>query len=290
MSKIYLLQVMFNFNNYEHHYENVYSSLELAKQVGEKWLENELRKEYEDWFEEDTNANVKRKELSKEQLFKLKTIYDFTITEFELETVEQLENKNSLPVVNNIHNSYFSNLSPAKIEHCFDYNGKEIYISGVYIYSNNGEKRVTRIMMDYEDYTNPFAGTKFKKGDIVRIKKDYDSHLGDYNFYDKLHVIMDVPHRVKNSKFFRNSYEVIVNHNIFDEGCYVDVFNEKELELYTKKLPKDSPILFLSKYFKGEIKLKNNTWKDIESGRITLNENTSFRDVPEIMKQMKGRK
>ena len=122
MSKIYLLQVMFNFNNYEHHYENVYSSLELAKQVGEKWLENELRKEYEDWFEEDTNANVKRKELSKEQLFKLKTIYDFTITEFELETVEQLENKNSLPVVNNIHNSYFSNLSPAKIEHCFYYN------------------------------------------------------------------------------------------------------------------------------------------------------------------------
>ena len=60
MSKIYLLQVMFKFNNYEHHYENVYSSLELAKQVGEKWLENELRKEYEDWFEEDTNANVKR--------------------------------------------------------------------------------------------------------------------------------------------------------------------------------------------------------------------------------------
>ena len=70
----------------------------------------------------------------------------------------------------------------------------------------------------------------------------------------------------------------------------MDVFNEKELELYTKKLPKDSPILFLSKYFKGEIKLKNNTWKDIESGRITLNENTSFRDVPEIMKQMKGKK
>ena len=54
---------MFNFNNYELHYENVYSSLELAKQVGEIWLENELRKEYEDWFEEDTNADVKRKEL-----------------------------------------------------------------------------------------------------------------------------------------------------------------------------------------------------------------------------------
>ena len=27
MSRIYLLQVMFDFNNYEHHYENVYPSL-----------------------------------------------------------------------------------------------------------------------------------------------------------------------------------------------------------------------------------------------------------------------
>lgn len=35
MSKIYLLQVMFDFNNYEHPYENVYSTLELAKQEGE---------------------------------------------------------------------------------------------------------------------------------------------------------------------------------------------------------------------------------------------------------------
>ena len=291
MNKIYLLQVMFNFNNYEHHYENVYASLELAKQVGEIWLENELRKEYEDWFEEDTNADVKRKELSKEQLFKLKTIYDFTITEFEPNAVEKLDGKNNLPVVTDgdIHNLYCSNLIPSKIEHCFDYNGKEIYISGIYIFSYNGKKRKQKVMMNYEDYMNPSAGTKFKKGDIVKIKKDYDSHLGNYNFYDKLHVITDIPRRAKNQSFFKNSYEVIVNHNSFDEGCHVDIFNERELELYTKKLPEDSPILFLSKYFKGEIKLKNSIWKDIVCGRITLNENISFRDVPEIMEQMKGK-
>lgn len=66
------------------------------------------------------------------------------------------------------------------------------------------------------------------------------------------------------------------------------MFDEKELELYTDKLPNDSPLIFLSKYFKGEIKLKNISWMDIECGRITLNENTSFRDIPEIMEQMKG--
>lgn len=290
MSKIYLLQVMFDFNNYEHHYENVYSSLELAKQVGEKWLEDELRKEYEDWFEKDKESDIPRKKLSKEQLFKLKTIYDFTITEFEPEYVDKLNDINNLQVINDfdIHDLYCADLVPTKIEHSYDYNGKEIYITGIYIFCYKGKKLERKVMVDYEDYINPSAGTKFKKGDIVKIKEDYDSHSRDYNFYDKLHVITDIPHKKKNQKFFRNSYDVIVNHNSFDEGCHVDVFNEKELELYTGELPEDSPLIFLSKYFKGELKLKNVSWMDIECGKITLNENKSFRDVPEIMEQMKG--
>ena len=290
MKKIYLLQIMFNFNNYEHHYENVYSSLELAKQVGEKWLADELRKEYEDWFEKDTESDMSRKKISKEQLFKLKTIYDFTITEFEPEYVDKLNDINNLQVITDfdIHDLYCADLVPAKIEHSYDYNGKEIYITGIYIFCYKGKRLERKVMVDYEDYINPSAGTKFKRGDIVKIKEDYDSHSRDYNFCDKLHVITDIPHKKKNQKFFRNSYDVIVNHNSFDEGCHVDVFNEKELELYTGELPEDSPLIFLSKYFKGELKLKNVSWMDIECGKITLNENKSFRDVPEIMEQMKG--
>lgn len=290
MKKVYLLKVMFNLNNYEHHYENVYSSLELAKQVGEKWLEDELRKEYEDCFDKDTDSDTPRKELSKEQLFKLKTIYDFSITGFEPEYVDKLNDINNLQVVTDfdIHDLYCADLEPAKIEHSYDYNGKEIYITGIYIFCYKGKRLERKVMVDYEDYTNPSAGAKFKKGDIVKIKKDYGSHSRDYNFYDKLHVITDIPHKKKNQKFFRNTYDVIVNHNSYDEGCHVDVFNEKELELYTGKLPKDSPLIFLSKYFRGEIELKNISWMDIECGKITLNENKSFRDVPEIIDQMKG--
>lgn len=229
MKKIYLLQVMFDFNNYEHHYENVYSSLELAKQVGEKWLEDELRKEYEDWFEVDTKTDVRRKELSKEQLFKLKTIYDFTITEFEPENVDKLNDINNLPVVTDfdIHDLYCADLVPAKIEHSYDYNGKEIYISGIYIFCYKGKRLERKVMVDYEDYTNPSAGTKFKKGDIVKIKEDYDSHSRDYNFYDKSHVITDIPHKKQNQKFFRNSYNVIVNHNSYDEGVMLMCLTKK---------------------------------------------------------------
>ena len=137
--------------------------------------------------------------------------------------------------------------------------------------------------MRYEDYINKNAGTKFKIGDIVKIK-NCDRN---YDFKDKLHVITGVPHKEKGQEFFRNTYDVIVNHNSYDEGCHVDAFNENELELYAQKLPKDSPLIFLSKYFKGEIKLKNIKWTDIECGNITLIENKSFRDIEEIMRQMR---
>ena len=77
---------------------------------------------------------------------------------------------------------------------------------------------------------------------------------------------------MKNQDLFMNNYKVIVNHNSYDEGYHRDIFHENDLELYIGNLPTDSPLVFLSKYFKGEIKLKNIKWSDIECGNITLNE------------------
>lgn len=290
MKKIYLLQVMFYFNNYEYHYENAYSSLELAKQTGEKWLEDGLRKEYDDWFDEEMDGDIPREKLSKEQLFKLKATYDFKITEFDPDYIDKLNNMENLPIVTNfdIYDTYSADLEPSKIEHSYDYNGEETYITGIYIFNYKGKRIERKIGTDFADYINPLAGTKFKKGDIVTIKENYYRKLGNYPFYDKLHVITGTPQKNNNQKFFRNYYNVIINHNFCDEGCHVDCFEEEVLELYTGELPKDSPIIFLSKYFKGEIKLQNISWLDIECGRIALNENKSFREVPEIMEQLKG--
>ena len=72
----------------------------------------------------------------------------------------------------------------------------------------------------------------------------------------------------------------------YDDNRDKILFDVRALELYTGKLPEDSPLIFLSKYFKGEIKLKNIKWTDIECGNITLNENKSFRDIKEIISQM----
>ncbi len=240
-------------------------------------LEKLFRQEYESMFEENKAPKISRK-----KLFELSTLYDFQITEYDPEYVDSLYDLNKLPIVEeyDIHDLYCADLKPVKIQYNYDYNGKEIYISGVYIFNYKGKRREKTIMMNYEDYKDSLAGTKFKKGDIVKIKDN------NYIFNDKLHVITDVPHKMENQKFFHNDYDVILNHNSFDEGCHVAIFDERDLELYTGKLPKDSPITFLSKYFKGEIELKNISWTDIECGHITLNENKSFRDITEIMKQL----
>ncbi len=281
---IYFLQVMCYLNE-EKHYENVYPTKEKAISEGKVWLEKLLREQYEDWFEDEEKNNIPN--LTDEQLFKLKACYDFSITEYNPKKVDKLENINNLPIVKDydIYDLYSTKLQPAKIVHNYDYKGNEKNISGIFIFNFKGKRKEKTITMNYEDYNNKIAGTKFKKGDIVKIKKSQD-----YSFQDKLHVITDIPHKSNTQKFFRNTYDVIVNHNAFDEGCHIDVFYENELELYTGELPKDSPITFLSKYFKGEIELKDINWSDIECGKITLNENKSFRDFPEIIKQLEGEK
>lgn len=281
--KIYLLQVMCCFNE-EEHYEDVYSNKEKAVEKGLIWLDDSLKRQYNNLFEEADEKSIP--ELKREQLFKLKSIYDFSITEYDPKIVDECDEIENLLAVENydLYGLCCANLKPLKITHNYDYSGNEKYISGLYIFNHKGERREQSITMRYEDYNNTLAGTKFKQGDIVKIK-NCDSN---YAFKDKLHVVTDVPHKKENQEFFMNNYNVIVNHNSYDEGCHRDTFHENDLELYTGILPTDSPLVFLSKYFKGEIKLKNIKWSDIECGNITLNENKSFRDVKEIMSQTNG--
>ncbi|MBP3256145.1 MAG: hypothetical protein J6M60_06660 [Clostridia bacterium] len=279
MNKIYFLQISCDFNE-EMHYENVYSSKEKAIKDGKKELKNMLRSQYEELFEKEKKVP----KLSLDELFSLNAIYDFRVTEFNPEIIDKLDNLNNLIEVEEIdlNDNFSAKLKPSKIEYSYNYKGKLEYISGIFIFKYNGKKKEYKISMKYDDYIDKNAGTKFKKGDIVKIKNNEE-----YDFKYKLHVICDTPKKINNQKFFNNLYKVITNHNRFDEGCHVDNFKEEDLELYTEKLPKDSPLVFLSKYFKGEIKLKNIEWIDIECGLITLNEMRSFRDIPKIMEQMK---
>lgn len=281
--KIYFLQIICDFTD-EKHYEGVYATKEKAIEVGKEMLEKLMREHYEEMFEEDKKDKIPN--LTHKVLFNLQAIYDFSITEYDPEYYDSFDDISKLPIVENLdaHYTFLADLEPVKIIHSYDDLGKECYISAIYLFNYKGKRKEKKVMMNYEDYINPNAGTKFQKGDIVRINRK-NSHW-NYHFDDKLHIVTDVPQRKANQKFFKNNYGVIVNHNEFDEGCHVDIFDEDELEIYDGKLPKDSPILFLSKFVKGEIKLSDVLWTDLECGNITLNENKSFRDIPEIREKL----
>ena len=52
-----------------------------------------------EYFLHNIIIDIKRNELSKDQLFKLKMIYEFVITEFEPEKVDKLNDIKNLPIV-----------------------------------------------------------------------------------------------------------------------------------------------------------------------------------------------
>lgn len=86
---------MQNYLDKERHYENVYSTKQKAVNEGKVWLEKLLREQYEDWFEDEVPN------LTHEQLFKLKAVYEFSITEYNPEKIDKLDDINNLPIIEN---------------------------------------------------------------------------------------------------------------------------------------------------------------------------------------------
>ena len=146
MDNIYFLQLLCNFND-ENHYENVYSTKEIAIKQGIIQLEKLFKEEYEAMFENDNKDNIPK--LTREQLFNLKALYNFSITEYNPKYVDSLYNFNNLPIVVNydIHDLFCADLKPAKIVHSYDYNGNENYISAIYIFNYNGKRKEHEIMI-----------------------------------------------------------------------------------------------------------------------------------------------
>ncbi len=269
---IYLLQCSITKlgDNYEVHKENVFSSLEMARKVGVKYLEEELRNYYNEYFD---NGCPKEKELTKDELFSLSIIYDFSITEFDpyvTDKIEKFEYK---------YDEYFLHEPTHKV-YSYNYNGELSFIEIQYKTIHHKHNRINIIMKpsDFEEG----AGKKFKIGDIVEIKPETSGIFEEYQLSDKLHVITKVPKKRKGQKYFDNSYDVITNHNLLDNGCHEDRFRENEIRLYEGTVDEDSPIKLLSRIYKGKIKISSERRMDLITGRIALNDAPSFRDIKEL--------
>lgn len=252
--KIYLLKcsIMSLRDQYEVHFENVYSKLEIAKQKGMEYLETKIKKYYNDSFD---HGCPKGKELTKDELFDLSVIYDLEVIEFDPEITDKIDR---------LDYDFLATYTyqPSHIIYSYDYNGELLYIEAQYRKSNNKGHGINFVMKP-SDFEKD-AGTKFKVGDIVKIKQNRDKYFTNYEMENRLHVVISVPNKPEGKKYFENKYGVITNHNIYDNGCHKHCFREDELELINEKtIPKDSPILFLSKIYKGDIKISKDKMSDL---------------------------
>lgn len=200
-------------------------------------------------------------------------MYDLSITEFDpykVDKIEKFDYKDD--------GEYFMHEPTHKVYY-FNYKGETIGIEIQYR-TRDDKRRGKYVSMKSTDFEEG-AGEKFKVGDIVKInQKSEKNHLfGEYEFADRLHIVTNTPKKQKGQKYFQNTYNVITNHNQFDDGCHETCFREEELELFTGKLDKDSPILFLSNIYKGNIKIAREKYMDLITGRIALNNGPSFRDI-----------
>lgn len=260
---IYLLKCSVFLCNEEWHKEDVYSSIERAKKVGLEYLETEFREYYDSLFD---NRTPKGKELTLDELFELEGMYELSITEFDPYEADKIEK------FDYEYDEYFLHEPTHKI-YFYNYKGEFTGMEVLYKTIHNKHHRI-KVYMDPSDFEEG-AGTKFKVGDIVKINSN------NYNLYDRLHVITRVPHKKKEQKYFENTYYAITNHNPIDNGCHEDCFKENEIELYNGKIEEKSPILFLSKIYKGEIKISAEKLSDLKVGNIALNDAPSFRDIKE---------
>lgn len=273
---IYLLQcsIMIPGEDYNLHKENVFSSLELARKVGMKILEDLLRKYYDGLF--DYGAP---KKLSRDELFQLSVMYDFSITEFDPAVTDKIEK------LEYTYDECFLHEPTHKV-YSYDYNGQLNYIEVQYKTIHDKHNGIYEIMKP-SDFAEG-AGNKFSVGDIVTIKQEKkQSYFESYQMADRLHVITGTPTKKEGQKYFDNTYHVITNHNKIDDGCHKDSFREDELQLYTGVIDKDSPIYFLSQIYQGNIEISHEKYMDLISGRIALNNAPSFREIEEFKKGKK---
>jgi len=137
----------------------------------------------------------------------------------------------------------------------------------------------------------PEAGTKFKIGDFVTVKRTDERVVKSWLekvAKDEIFIVYNTPKTNDPKRYFENRYCLTT---IDKEGTinpYWEEFFECHLEKYNGEVAE--PYKLLSKVYKEEIKLSDETWNKICEGEILLNLVPSWKEIPELSKQMKSQK
>ena len=119
------------------------------------------------------------------------------------------------------------------------------------------------------------AGTRFKIGDYVLCKDIHEKR-------EAVYVVSGTPGEKRDIRW-TNLYNLWgVRYGEFvsfvDTGTDFGA-HESKLKLYEGEISENNPLPFLRMIALGEIKLTDEEWCDLQSGRIALNEEPSWREV-----------
>ena len=249
---VYLLKVKiyFYFEKKQSEKVEVFSSYEKAKNSGILFMKKEIEN-----FYKDCNKTI-------DELISEHTLgYEFSIIEENLQYAENFTRE--LDFLEDIEN--ILDLEPTHKEYVLDYKGNILNIGLEYKVKQEDPKFLSSIYITEKDLLKE-AETKFKIGDIVKVTKR-NENLAYYEYYNysDLYVVKHIPKKNTNQKYIKNTYGLSeISSYDFAPGIYTKGFHEEQLEKYKGKIEENSPIDFLSKILKGDIKIDNKNWKKLK--------------------------
>ena len=272
--KIYHLEVNVWRNNEESNFSGVYVTYEKALEIGKKKLERKIRN-----LLGDLSKIIDIEKISLEEIFEKLDVYDYT---FEITEISDLEYAEKFNIKLYPDEEYLrENIKPTHIVNELNYKGEMTGISVEYRKENTNSV-YARFYMKAEDFQEG-AGSKFKIGDIVKVKRN--SYRPYYDEIDKLYVVRNVPEKVEGQRYFNNKYALI---SIYPDGLFSFGWHESDIEKYEGEIEKDTPIELLQRIIKGELKVTKQMWQDMKNGNISFDTRINYIEINELVENSRG--
>jgi len=260
------------------HFCNVYLTHDEAFKSGKEWLDNRIERLYKssDYCDGKEDSLTLQDFLNDGFVY-----YRFIVTEID---VKLWKTYNYPRKDKHLH-------KPPHVEYEYDLNGELLQSCYVYYLDNVPFSYLQRREGDDE----PTAGTKFKMGDFVRLKRPLVSDFNEKYDTKQIFVISGIPSRDENGVLIENCYHVDTVGKNGEYKWAVDFhypfqgIHESELEAvsYHTMINSDdiddvnTPLWFLQRLMRGEVENQQKILQKLRNGEISLDSNSLWYQLAE---------
>ena len=292
MNKVYHLIVEAHSTRYgelrepRSEYSDIFMSHEEAYAEGKRVLTQKIESLYED---SDYCTNKDNGSTLADFLKDNMVRHRWIIEEVDLDILKTYNNRDN-----------YRARRPAHMEYLYDLNGDLVSQCHWYYFDSVRDSGGTCFQYREGDDL-PEAGTKFKVGDFVRLKRAWNRHPAPSFDTDTVFSIIGIPQRDKEGRLKENTYHI---ETVSERGEYLWDLNfhypfqgihETELVKHEGEVDKNSPLWFLhSVFISGQTDYKNTEEFEkgiihkLERGKILLTPDITWQDIPELAHVAEG--